>query len=144
MLTCHHEQKGSISYCPVQFSNITQSRMVTRCRLEDCQPHTNFSLSLPDRCFWPGYPHIYYQSLFSYNQGPLLQWKQKAQRMSLELCPGSFGDQKCQSFKKIIVLYRIIPNNTLLSTFGFCAHLLHRNNMQNGCLLHWMIVIFFF
>lgn len=126
MLACHHEPKGTISYCPVPFSNTARSRIVTRCcYLGDCQPHNNFSLSLPDRCFWPGYPHIYYQSLLSYNQGPLPQWKQKAQRMSLELCPGSFSDHKCQSFKKIIVLYRIIPNNTLLSTFRFCPHLLH-------------------
>lgn len=38
-----------------------------------------------------------------------------------------------RALKKIIVLYRTIPNDTLLSTFRFCAHLLHRNNMQNGC-----------
>ena len=37
-------------------------------------------------------------------------------------------------------LYRDVPHGTLT----FRARPLHRDSMQSGCSLHWVIVIFFF
>lgn len=104
----------------------------------------NFSQSPPGRYFWQGLHTIIIRMYLVTTKSHYCSGNKSPRECHWNRAQEASVITSAESFKKIIVLYRTIPNDTLLSTFRFCAHLLDRNNMQNGCLLFGVIVIFVF
>lgn len=129
---------------PMQFSNMARSRTVTtHCFSEDRWPLTIF---LKDRQIGVSGQDLSTFRIRMYVATTESHYctEDKGSKKATGTVPRRFSDHKCQSVRRAGVLSGTTAGNTLLSTFRFCAHLLHRSNMQNECLLCWVIVIFFF